>query len=213
MYFARIYIVLAVVCVSADVRSVSAQSLIDYGEITYCGNIKNNAQRLKCYDEFVEKKVKERKEATNPPPKKSPWFISEGKKSPLDDSPQVSASINADDTGALLILRCQERRTEAVFAPNPAISPEGAKELFPDDSVEVIVRIGSGQPFRTTWSRTLGKKAAIDSSAMRFIQQLPDNEKIFLRALGIGGWTFEGTFNLGNVSEVRKKISLACDWA
>lgn len=45
-----------------------------------------------------------------------------------------------------------------------------------------------------------------------FIRALPDNGKLFVRAYGLGGNTADGEFKLGNVSEVRQKIAVACQW-
>jgi hypothetical protein len=45
-----------------------------------------------------------------------------------------------------------------------------------------------------------------------FIQSLPDNGKLTIRTTRSDGKVKQGDFDLGAVSEVRRKIANACDW-
>ena len=77
-----------------------------------CRLIKDDAQRLKCYDGL----------ATSPPnatgrPAESKehtgggWEVRD-EKSPLDDNPMVTASLRSTDNRSSLLMRCKDRKTE-----------------------------------------------------------------------------------------------------
>jgi hypothetical protein len=56
-------------------------------------------------------------------------------------------------------------------------------------------------------------RAAFAPDAVSFIESLPDNGKLLIKATrSTDGKVKEGKFNLGTVSEVRNKIAKACDW-
>ena len=55
-------------------------------------------------------------------------------------------------------------------------------------------------------------RAAFAPDAVAFIQSLPDNGKMTIRTTRSDGKVKQGNFDLGAVSEVRRKIAHACDW-
>ena len=52
----------------------------------------------------------------------------------------------------------------------------------------------------------------VPPSAVEFIRILPDDAKLFIKTTRSDGKTKEANFNLGNVSDLRNKITDACDW-
>ena len=55
-------------------------------------------------------------------------------------------------------------------------------------------------------------RAAFAPNGVAFMQSLPDNGKVTIRTMRSDGKVKEGAFDLGAVSDVRRKIAYACDW-
>jgi hypothetical protein len=94
----------------------SSQTLLEVLAGTkFCRTLKDDAQRLKCFDQlFVERPS----EQGTPKQIEADiaWNV-EQSKSPVDDSPQVTAHLVSDSGSetAYLILRCKENKTDAYF--------------------------------------------------------------------------------------------------
>jgi hypothetical protein len=106
---------------------------------------------------------------------------------------------------ALLVFRCMEPRTEAVFVP-----PLG---FFATGRANVLVRIDSATPDTITTSVGTNNRALFISPAPEFMRLLTDNGKLFLRALGYQGKQADGLFNLADVSVARDKVAETCHWS
>ena len=174
-----------------------------------CKAISDDKERLKCFDGlFAEpskpQKLPEETQGKKPSEgKQANWSVEETK-SPTDGSPQVVAANLVGDT--VLILRCKEQTTEAAFSTQ--YNYLGYK------SVDVELRINDQIPIKEVWKASMNGRAAFASDAIAFIQSLPDNGKLSIKATrSSDGKVQEGSFNLGEVSEVRDKIAKACDWA
>jgi hypothetical protein len=78
-----------------------------------CKKIPADTARLKCFDEIGAKTA-----AASDEPQliKGKWVYTESK-SPVDDSPQVVAALLGDGEEKILVFRCQENHTDAVFLP------------------------------------------------------------------------------------------------
>jgi hypothetical protein len=111
----------------------------------------------------------------------------------------------AGDPQVMLVLRCQEKKTEAIFSKQFSF-------FSSTDPLRVLVRINDAKPIETRWSPSTSNSAAFAPSAIQFIRVLPDNGKLFIRAHGYGGKFYDGEFHLGNISEVRDRIAHACNW-
>lgn len=168
-------------------------------EVKACKAISNDQQRLKCFDGLFGDKP-------NPPdaPDRSAnegnWSIEESK-SPTDGSPQIVAANLVGDT--VLILRCKDQTTEAAFSTE--------YNYLGYRSVDVQLRINDQNPNKEVWKASMNGRAAFAPDAVAFMQSLPDNGKVTIRATRSDGKVKEGTFYLGAVSEVRNKIARACD--
>jgi hypothetical protein len=186
----------------------SAQSFLEVlAGVKFCRTLTDDGQRLKCFDGlFAEKPVPDKVEK-----KEVAWEITENK-SPIDDSPQVTATLlpPGSDTSvdlfsaAVLILRCKEKETDAMFK-------KLGSYLGSHDKIRVLVRIGDGKPIETMWTPSTDGGAAFAPSAIQFIRALPDRGKLFIRAFGYRG-PADGEFDLANVSDARERIAKACKW-
>jgi hypothetical protein len=55
-------------------------------------------------------------------------------------------------------------------------------------------------------------RAAFAPKPEDFIRTLPGTGRIFIRAIAAGGNNKDANFQLAGVSEIREKISRACNW-
>jgi hypothetical protein len=129
------------------------------------------------------------------------WSITESKSS-IDDSPQVSAALVVGD--AALILRCREQKTEAAYSTRDT--------YLGDDSVTIRFRIDAHEPLKESWRTSMNSRAAFAPKPEDFVRALPDNGRIFIRALTAAGQTKDTNFILSGVSDIREKIGRACNW-
>src|SRR5499427_2596352 len=168
-----------------------------------CRQIKDDGERLKCYDGIDVS-------ASNPaaPPADSkqagaPWLITD-EKSPLDDSPLVSAALTSSDGKSHLLMRCKDRKTEV------AVSIRGFIKCGPD--VRVIYRVDQSEATEIPWNAHSTCYLALAPSPIPFIRSLTDDGKIYVRMFDHHGAPHDALFNLGKVSEVRSRLAQACAW-
>jgi hypothetical protein len=81
-----------------------------------------------------------------------------------------------------------------------------------DESVTVRYRINSESPTKEAWRSSMDGRAAFAPNPMDFIRILPDNGRVFIRAIAADGQTKDANFKLSGVSAVRDKIGHACNW-
>jgi Type VI secretion system VasI, EvfG, VC_A0118 len=168
-----------------------------------CRQVKDDGERLKCYDGID---VSASNPAGRPADSKqagAPWLITD-EKSPLDDSPLVSAALASSDGRSHLLMRCKDRKTEA------AISIRGFIKCGPD--VRVIYRVDQSEATEIPWTAHPTCYLALAPSPIPFIRSLTDDGKIYVRMFDHHGAPHEALFNLGKVSEVRSRLAQACNW-
>lgn len=192
---------LAAVAISVALSlPAQAQNIFEIGVgIKFCRTLTDDAQRLKCYDSLLAEKAPSSKDDRQQIQQE--WRIEESK-SPVDDSPQIIATLGTPPE-SVLVLRCKERKTDAFFA-------QPFKYL--GDNVKVLMRINDGKPIETNWHAANNGQGAFAPAAVQFIGALPDDGRLFLRATGFQGNTIDGSFDLGKVSEIRDRIAKACQW-
>ena len=94
-----------------------------------CRKIPDDTARLKCFDTIVPAP-----QETDQPKAAQEWSI-EDSKSPVDNSPEVFATLTSEDGRSELIIRCKERKIEL------AVLPSG---LFALESGTVLLQINDG---------------------------------------------------------------------
>ena len=102
----------AIGAVLLSIPPAFAQSILEFAAgVRFCSTVKDDGQRLKCYDGLSQYIAMP--STVTPGPETSPeWSIKESKSS-VDGSPQIEATLIADKR--LLVLRCREQKTEAVL--------------------------------------------------------------------------------------------------
>ncbi len=192
-------IIAAVIVFFAFAMPVHAQ--FEQLQFAICKKVIAESDRLKCYDAIG---TKPHATSDEPIPVKGKWVYMESK-SPTNDSDQVLAMLAGEPEDALLVFRCMEQRTEAVFVP-----PLG---FFATGRANVLVRIDSATPDTITTSVGTNNRALFISPAPEFMRLLTDNGKLFLRASGYQGKQADGLFNLADVSVARDKVAETCHWS
>jgi hypothetical protein len=132
----------------------------------------------------------------------SNWSIVEDT-SAADKSPQFSAGLVVGD--AALILRCREERTDAAFSTKDT--------YLGGENVTVRYRLDQQEPVKEVWRSSMNGRAAFAPKAEDFIRALPDNGRVFIRAIAADGNNKDANFQLAGVSEIKEKIARACNWA
>ena len=168
-----------------------------------CRAIKDGADRLKCYDRLEISSPNPTGTQAESQPSAAAWEVSD-EKSPLDDSPLVSAMLRSSDDRAQLLMRCKERKTEV------AVLIRGFIKCGTD--VRVVYRVDQGQSVDGPWNSSKSCYLAIAPSPIPFIRALADQSKVYFRLFDHHGAPNDAAFNLGKVSEVRSRLAKACEW-
>jgi hypothetical protein len=174
------------------VSGPGAQAELMFG---LCRKIPDDTARLKCFDAIVPAPQK-----TDQPKAVQEWSI-EDSKSPVDNSPEVFATLTSEDGRSELIIRCKERKIEL------AVLPSG---LFALESGTVLLQINDGPAVTASWSASSNSKGLFASNAIALIKRLPDGGKLFVRATGYSRQAGDATFQLGAVTVVKNRVSAAC---
>ena len=81
-----------------------------------CRQIKDDGKRLKCYDRLDRSSSSARERLGQSRPGGATAWIITDEKSPLDDSPLVSAALASSDDRSRLLMRCKDRKTEVAVS-------------------------------------------------------------------------------------------------
>jgi hypothetical protein len=133
------------------------------------------------------------------------WSVMEDK-SPIDDSPQVTGTLESSD-GASLFVRCREKKTEVAIVVRRYLG------WGTDDSVPALLRVNDTPAIKESWAPSSNGRGAFSRNAIATLKALPDNATLFVRLTGHGGTGYDAKFELGAVSEIREKVGHACKWA
>jgi hypothetical protein len=189
--------ILTIVCASV-VFAAGAQA---QDALKSCRQIKDDGRRLKCYDGLDTSSAN----ATARPADSKPgaWVVND-EKSPLDDSPLVSAALPSSDGKAHLLMRCKDRKTEL------AVSIRGFIKCGTD--IPVTYRIDQAQPTEAPWHAHSSCYLAVAPSPIPLIRAFADQGKVYFRMFDHHNAAYDALFNLGKVSEIRSRLAEACDW-
>jgi Type VI secretion system VasI, EvfG, VC_A0118 len=174
-------------------------------KLALCTQLKDDGARLKCFDEAVAELGQSKAAQNEKPPAPPEWEITESR-SPIDDSPQVAASLASLEGRAMLVLRCQERKTEAVISPNAYLGSNPSLGHVP-----ALVRINDAPAVNERWHPSSNGRGAFAPNAAAMLKALPDDGTLFVRLTGFSAY-HDARFNLGTVSAIREKIREACKW-
>lgn len=166
-----------------------------------CSKVADNATRLKCFDDALIALQKPTKASEPETDAERGWDVQESK-SPVDDSPQVMATLFAQNAAGALMFRCRERKIDGMYMPDRFVNTR--------DNVRGLYRLNSEKPVEVRWNGSTRGTSAFFNNATAFLRSLPDDGKLFMRAYDFQGASHDATFNLNRVSEVRTRIFAAC---
>src|SRR5215467_11449741 len=169
-----------------------------------CRQIKDDGKRLKCYDRLDRPSANARERPGQSRPGGDTAWVVTDEKSPLDDSPLVSAALASTDNRSHLLMRCKDRRTEV------AVSMTGFIKCGPD--VRVVYRVNQDQAVETVWRPHPSCYLALSPAPIPFIRALADGGKVFVRMYDNHDAPYDASFNLGNFSKLRSRLAEACEW-
>ncbi|HEY2184164.1 MAG TPA: type VI secretion system-associated protein TagO [Xanthobacteraceae bacterium] len=170
-----------------------------------CRQLKDDAERLKCYDR-LDASSSSSATGTQAESKQGGdgiWELRD-EKSPLDDSPVVSAQLPSTDGKAYLLMRCKDRKTEV------AVNKWGFIKC--GAGVRVTYRIDQGQAVDSPWNSHSSCYLALAPSPIPFIQALTDQGKVYFRMWDHHDAPHDASFNVGKISEIRSRLAEACNW-
>jgi Type VI secretion system VasI, EvfG, VC_A0118 len=191
--------ILTIACASV-VFTASAQA---QDALKLCRQIKDSDERLKCYDRLDTSAATAPGRPAGQPGADAAWVVND-ERSPLDDSPLVSAALPSSDGKAHLLMRCKDRKTEL------AISIRGFIKCGTD--IRVTYRVDQGQATDTPWKPHSSCYLAVAPSPIPLIRSLADQGKVYVRMWDHHDAPHDALFNLGKISEVRSRLAEACDW-
>jgi hypothetical protein len=192
--------IVATLLLSTNMTAFAEPQVTNQEEARRCSTTVDDKARLKCFDDLFSTRRDEPKPvgtARSP----SNWSIIEGDLS--DDVAQFSAGVVVGD--AALILRCREKKTEAAFS---------TKDTFlGDKAVGVRFRIDQREPVKEVWRASMNGYAAFAPNPVDFIRELPEQGRVFIRAVAADGNNKDANFLISGVSAMRNKIARACSWS
>jgi hypothetical protein len=195
----------------SDVSSY-ADEIPNLSRVIDCKLIKEEAERLHCYDRALNEAP------ANAPSKATPntvdtsrsvegsWVVSLGK-SPNDDTAQLVAALEAVGGKGALVFRCQQARTDVYVTLQAYV---GAAQPLP-----VVYTLNNGQEIATRWLPAKDGNAlfvATPTLAVEFIRSLPPEATLDLTIHDFVGRGELLQFKLGPVSDLRDKMADVCGW-
>jgi hypothetical protein len=167
------------------------------------------AARETCFDALWRALTREASLTTVPPVRTGEDWIVSATMSPVDYSPQITATKitrkTAGNAPSLLTVGCRSQRTEITLGTTGAWKP-----LIGDD-VRVAYRLNTKQEVQERWlTSTGGNAATLRGDAARLLDLMSDPGQFGVRVQDSSGATPPATFDLAGVEGVRKKIDTAC---
>ena len=165
--------------------------------------------REACFDALWRALTREASLVTVPPVRTADDWIVSATMSPVDYSPQITATkITRKTSGnapSMLTLGCRSQRTEI------SLGTTGSWKPLRGDDVQVAYRINSQQEVQERWMTSTGGNAAtLRGDAGRLLGLMSDSGHLGVRVQDGSGATPPATFDLAGVDGVRKKIDTAC---
>lgn len=142
------------------------------------------------------------------PPGSGGWLVSETT-SPVDCSPQVSASTlshaSAEDAPTSLSVGCRLQRIEI------SVSTAGHWKSSGNGQFRVVHRIDQRPAVEEQWIAVRdGRAASFKGDALAFLQSLPDSGLMSISVFDWQGPAHEADFRLDGLAAVRERVLAAC---
>ena len=206
----KVFLILIVVVMAP--YAASAEGLIDLLE---CKNISNDASRLTCYDMWADKvlEVPEQKESKAPVSTSSSWsrYAEESKMDGTTNlhfsTPSLGTLSNSIGTqkSATLVLRCNQRKTEAFIIWPCYIGSRDGKQ--------VEAKLDDGKIEKKIWSPSSDGTAVFRPKPVDWIKSMSGGKKLFVRLAAYQHIPEEVEFDITGIDTVADEIAKICRWS
>jgi type VI secretion system protein VasI len=115
----------------------------------------------------------------------------------------VGVSTRVATTTPTLILRCQEKKTNAFI---------GFDFYLGIGEVEVTTRLDKEKAKTTTWNASSDHQAVFAPNAVGFVRELAKHSSLFVRLTPYGESPVSTSFDLRGIVEAVKPLQAACGW-
>jgi type VI secretion system VasI family protein len=189
-----------------------ADELPNLSRVVVCKLIKDDTERLRCYDRALSEAPSDAPSQATPDSANAAreiegnWHVSEGK-SVTDDTSILTAALEALGGKAALVLRCQHDRTEVYVTTQ---SYMGAAQ-----PLAVTYSINDGPATETRWLPAQEGNALFvptPTAAIDFIRTLSDQGTLSLTLHDFIGRAQQLQYKLGPMTELRDKMAVTCHW-
>ena len=131
------------------------------------------------------------------------WSVTE-QKSPLDDSPGVTAILLDPQSNNALAIRCREGETFMGVISEKYVGSSDVAIQYRLNKAEPSGKLG--KPFITS----TGKAVSFGLLGIALFSALHDDDTLFVRIYSSAGHIVDSTFSLNRVEAVREKVLSAC---
>lgn len=191
--------------------------LAEEGDPNTCAAIKNDVERLECFDLIFSKSVIVNDEDKSAEAVESAWHqrIDQSK---IDDSKSVylwTANVEpvSNEYGRnepiLLIIRCLENTTSMHFQFDRFFMADG------QGAGRVTFRVDDREAFSLNLTESTDHRALglwRGGVSIPFIKRIMDGDKLIVRARPYSGSFFTTSFNIAGLEEEVKPLREACHW-
>lgn len=182
---------------------------LDSKGLAICAAEKDSVKRLQCFDALSTKSGVDgpKVEAA---PSKGKW-LARIDTSPVDDSKTVILQLDGENsvtkryqtTTPTLILRCQEKKTDAFITFGFFLG---------SNSTSVTYRLDKQKAEEREWNISTDHEAIFSPKAIDLIRKLLKAETLFIRVTPYSESPVTVSFNLQGLAEGIKPLQEACGW-
>lgn len=145
----------------------------------------------------------------------SGWWTIEMERAAVDDSPKVTAinysQFEPNSFGGVtaLLARCSEGDTALIFVQDDFLISDYRRNSF-----DITYRIDDNSAQQTRWSSLTSNKGAglFGREAERFIRQIYDANRLFIRLVEKNGQRHDATFDLSGGLDAYEDVASSCGW-
>lgn len=186
-----------------------------------CAKEKSQNTRLACFDALAAKHSRAAAPAPAAAPVPDPvdfsskWSVSTST-SKIDDSTVVVVKVKADSAiegwpskseTPTLILRCEDRKTEAYIVTNMRPNVE-----YGTDGATITLRIDKSPAFKLHTSKSTDGEALFLPSSINQIKRLMTGSSLFFQFVPFNSSPQSTTFPIAGLAEAIKPLRATCKW-
>lgn len=203
--------ILTIVAVLFSISSIAhADGLIDLMD---CKKITEDAQRLSCYDKWAENLLTSSPSADDRPQGQNSW-ARHTEESKMDGVTNVTYATRSTSTlrnsigrdeEAKLVLRCNQRKTEAFIVWPVYVGSH--------DMHQVEIKVDNGKIEKSAWSPSTDGTAVFRSKPVNWIKSLAGGKKLIVRLAAYQRIPEEVEFDITGIDGATDEIAKTCGWS